>query len=159
MRFRLGAETNSLEVCPHISADGVQCESNCDRWGYHLQQCPSGGGYFVGHDTTCAEIADLAGGPEGIPGVVVDWKAQVEAWPLKFPSGIINNVFGSCSVDCFAPFSLVCGAIFFSIFGSLALAHWCSQRQEEKPKDPSRVSKWVSDEITFSDPLFRHRRH
>ena len=30
------------------------------------------------------------------------------------------------------------------------LAHWRSQRPEEKPKDPSRVSKWVSDEITFS---------
>ena len=58
-----------------------QCEEACDRWGYHLQQCPSGGGYFVGHDTVCAEVADLAGGAEKIPGVVVDWKAQVEAWP------------------------------------------------------------------------------
>ena len=36
---------------------------------------------FVGHDTVCAEIGDLAGGIEGIPGVVCDWKAQVEAWP------------------------------------------------------------------------------
>ena len=62
MRFRIGSETNSLEVCPHISAEGVQCNAECDRWGYHLQQCPSGGGYFVGHDTICAEIADLAGG-------------------------------------------------------------------------------------------------
>ena len=24
------------------------CDAVCDRWGYHLQQCPSGGGYFVG---------------------------------------------------------------------------------------------------------------
>ena len=46
-----------------------------------MQQCPSGGGYFVGHDTVCAEVADLVGGAEGIPGVVVDWKAQVDAWP------------------------------------------------------------------------------
>ena len=29
----------------------------------------------------CAEVADLAGGTEKIPGVVVDWKAQVDAWP------------------------------------------------------------------------------
>ena len=57
------------------------CESECDAEGYHLLQCPSGGGYFVGHDTTCAEAADLMGGSEGIPGVVVDWKAKVEAWP------------------------------------------------------------------------------
>ena len=70
-----------MEVCPHISAEGVECDAVCDRWGYHLQQCPSGGGYFVGHDTVCAEVADLAGGNERIPGVVVDWKAQVDAWP------------------------------------------------------------------------------
>ena len=57
------------------------CESECDAEGYHLLQCPSGGGYFVGHDTTCAEVADLMGGSEGIPGVVVDWKAKVDAWP------------------------------------------------------------------------------
>ena len=81
MRFRLGLETNSLEVCPHISAEGVQCGAACDAFGYHLEQCASGGGYFVGHDTVCAEIADLAGGTDGIPGVVVDWKSQVEAWP------------------------------------------------------------------------------
>ena len=43
---------------------------------------------------------------------------------LDGESGIINNVFGNCSVDCFAPFSLVCGAIFFSIFGSLAHLRW-----------------------------------
>ena len=62
IRFRLGLETNDLEICPHISGEGVQCEATCDRWGYHLQQCPSGGGYFVGHDTMCAEVADLVGG-------------------------------------------------------------------------------------------------
>ena len=81
IRFRLGLETNDLQICPHISAEGVQCEAACDRYGYHLQQCPSGGGYFVGHDTVCAEFGDLAGGSEGIPGVVVDWKSQVAAWP------------------------------------------------------------------------------
>ena len=69
MRFRLGLETNDLQFCPHISADGVQCEKECDSLGYHLQQCPSGGGYFVGHDTVCAEVADLAGGS--------DWKREV----------------------------------------------------------------------------------
>ena len=81
MRFRVGLATNSLEFCPHVSSEGVQCDSECDAFGYHLEQCPSGGGYFVGHDTVCAEVADLVGGAEGIPGVVVDWKAQVEAWP------------------------------------------------------------------------------
>ena len=59
----------------------MQCEATCDRWGYHLQQCPSGGGYFVGYDTMCAEVAVLVGGSEGIHGAVVDWKAQVAAWP------------------------------------------------------------------------------
>ena len=81
MRFRLGLETNDLETCPHVSAEGVQCAAACDPYGYHLQQCPSGGGYFVGHDTVCAEFADLAGGSEGISGVVVDWKSEVPAWP------------------------------------------------------------------------------
>ena len=50
------------KFAPHISAEGVQCEAACDRYGYHLQQCPSGGGYFVGHDTVCAKFGDLAGG-------------------------------------------------------------------------------------------------
>ena len=81
LRFRLGLETNDLQFCPHVSAQGVQCTAECDRYGYHLQQCPSGGGFFVGHDTTVAEFADLAGGAEGIPGVVVDWKPEVAAWP------------------------------------------------------------------------------
>ena len=81
MRFRLGLPTNSLEICPHVNGDGAQCEHDCDEFGYHLLQCPSGGGFFVGHDTMCAEFADLAGGSEGIPGVVADWKAQVDAWP------------------------------------------------------------------------------
>ena len=80
-RFRLGLVTNDLQVCPHVTAEGVQCEAACDRWGYHLLQCPSGGGYFVGHDSVCAEFADLVGGSEGIPGVVVEWKAEVPAWP------------------------------------------------------------------------------
>ena len=44
-------------------------------------RCACFGGFFVGHDTMCAEFADLAGGSEGIPGVVADWKAQVDAWP------------------------------------------------------------------------------
>ena len=65
IRFRLGLETNDLQVCPHISAEGVQCEGQCDCYGYHLQQCPSGGGYFVGHDIVCAEFGDLAGGGGG----------------------------------------------------------------------------------------------
>ena len=81
MRFRLGLETNNLEFCPHISAEGVQCQSHCDEFGYHLQQCPSGGGYFIGHDTVCAEFGNLAGGTEGIPGVELDWKAKVDSWP------------------------------------------------------------------------------
>ena len=81
MRFRLGLETNALEFCPHVSAEGVACEHICDRFGDHLLQCPSGGGYFIGHDTVCAEVADLAGGNEGIPGAAVDWKPKVDAWP------------------------------------------------------------------------------
>ena len=80
-RFRLGLPTNSLEVCPHVSAAGAQCESPCDDLGYHLIQCPSGGGFFIGHDTVCAEFGELVGGNEGLPGVVTDWKAEVDAWP------------------------------------------------------------------------------
>ena len=37
--------------------------------------------FEVSHDTVCAKIADLAGESEDIPGVVVDWKPQVAAWP------------------------------------------------------------------------------
>ena len=81
MRFRLGLETNALEFCPHVSAEGVSCEHIGDRFCDHLLQCPSGGGYFIGHDTVCAEVADLAGGNEGIPGAAVDWKPKVDAWP------------------------------------------------------------------------------
>ena len=81
MRFRLGLQTNDLHVCPHISSEGLQCDAECDVWGYHLQQCPSGGGYFVGHDTVCAEFADLAAGSEGVPGAVAEWKCEVAAWP------------------------------------------------------------------------------
>ena len=46
MRFRLGLPTNSLEYCPHVSAEGTLCDSECDDLGYHLIQCPSGGGFF-----------------------------------------------------------------------------------------------------------------
>ena len=35
---------------PHINADGVACVATCDRQGRHLLSCPSGGGYFIGHD-------------------------------------------------------------------------------------------------------------
>ena len=80
-RFRIGCETDDLEVCPHVSGDGVLCDRACDANGYHLIQCPSGGGFFIGHDIVCAEFGDLVGGSEGIPGVVTDWKAEVEAWP------------------------------------------------------------------------------
>ena len=48
---------------------------------FNLLQCPSGGGYFIGHDIVCAEVADLAGGNEGIPGAAVDWQPKVDAWP------------------------------------------------------------------------------
>ena len=34
MRFRLGLETNALEFCPHVSAEGVACEHKYDRFGY-----------------------------------------------------------------------------------------------------------------------------
>ena len=80
-RFRLGIQTNSLEWCPHVSSEGDQCDSPCDELGYHLIQCPSGGGYFIGHDTVCAEFGELVGGSEGLPGVITDWKAKVDAWP------------------------------------------------------------------------------
>ena len=72
MQFKIVQLWVPVTLCPHISAERNVCESECDAEGYHLLQCPSGGGYFVGHDTTCAEVADLMGGSEGIPGVVVD---------------------------------------------------------------------------------------
>ena len=62
VHFRLGLETNALDFCPHLSAEGVACEHICDRFGDHLPQCPSGCGFFIGHDIVCAKVADLAGG-------------------------------------------------------------------------------------------------
>ena len=53
--FRFGLATNSLEFCPHISADGKLCDAEFNQNGYHLLQCHSGGGYFIGHDSVCAE--------------------------------------------------------------------------------------------------------
>ena len=56
---------------------------------------------------------------------------------------------------------MVCGAAVFSIFGSIASVRrgrTGEERRKEEPGTP-RVSKWVSDKITFSAPLFRHRRH
>ena len=62
IRFRLGKETFSATVCPHVNADGVECGAECDSEGYHLVACNPGGGYF------------------GIPGAVADWKPHVEVW-------------------------------------------------------------------------------
>ena len=76
-------ETRIRNQCarPHVSAEGVACEQICDRFGDHLLQCPSGGGFFIGHDIVCAEVADLAREYEGNPGAAVDWKPKVDAWP------------------------------------------------------------------------------
>ena len=46
-----------------------------------MLSCPSGGGYFIGHDSVCATYCQLAAGADGIPGVVAAWKPQVDAWP------------------------------------------------------------------------------
>ena len=81
IRLRLGMDTFCADVCPHINADGVACGAICDRQGRHLLCCPSGGGYFVGHDNVCATYCLLAAGTEGIPGVQAEWKPRVDAWP------------------------------------------------------------------------------
>ena len=81
IRLRLGADTFCGEICPHINADGTECGAACDRLGRHLLSCPSGGGYFIGHDNVCATYCQLAAGADGIPGVVAAWKPQVDAWP------------------------------------------------------------------------------
>ena len=70
IRLRLGADTFCGEICPHINADGTECGAACDRLGRHLLSCPSGGGYFIGHDNVCATYCQLAAGADGIPGVV-----------------------------------------------------------------------------------------
>ena len=46
-----------------------------------MLSCPSGGGYFIGHDNVCATYCQLAAGADGIPGVVAAWKPQVDVWP------------------------------------------------------------------------------
>jgi len=53
----------------------------CDREGRHLLSCPSGGGFFVGHDSVCATYCELAAGADGIPGAQAAWKPRVDAWP------------------------------------------------------------------------------
>ena len=60
---------NVLNVCNfHIrfTHDGAACGAICDRQGRHLLCCPSGGGYFVGHDNVCATYCLLAAGTEGV---------------------------------------------------------------------------------------------
>ena len=64
-----------------INADGVPCGKQCDREGQHLLSCPSGGGFFVGHDSVCATYCALAAGADGIPGAQAAWKPRVDAWP------------------------------------------------------------------------------
>ena len=43
--------------------------------------CPSGEGFFVGHDSVCATYCALAAGADGIPGAQAAWKPRVDAWP------------------------------------------------------------------------------
>ena len=81
IQLRLGSDTFCADICPHINSDGVECGSQCDREGRHLLTCPSGGGYFVGHDSVCATYCQLAAGADGIPGVQADWKPRVDVWP------------------------------------------------------------------------------
>ena len=81
IRLRLGLPILSVSVCPHISSTGRVCGRVCDPEGRHLLSCASGGGFFVGHDSVCAAYCHLASGPDGIPGVQADWKAQVDVWP------------------------------------------------------------------------------
>ena len=81
IRFRLGKETFCADICPHINADGVPCGKQCDREGRHLLSCPSGGGFFVGHDSVCATYCALAAGADGIPGAQAALKPRVDAWP------------------------------------------------------------------------------
>ena len=81
IQLRLGSDTFCADICPHINSDGVECGRPCDREGRHLLTCPSGGGYFVGHDSVCATYCQLAAGADGIPGVQADWKPRVDVWP------------------------------------------------------------------------------
>ena len=37
---------------------------------FYLLTCSPGGGYFVGHDSVCATISNLASSVDGMPGVV-----------------------------------------------------------------------------------------
>jgi len=46
-----------------------------------MGSCPSGGGFFVGHDSVCATYCELAAGADGIPGAQAAWKPRVDAWP------------------------------------------------------------------------------
>ena len=46
-----------------------------------MLSCPSGGGFFVGHDSVCATYCALAAGADGIPGAQAAWKPRVDAWP------------------------------------------------------------------------------
>ena len=46
-----------------------------------MLSCPSGGGFFVGHDSVCATYCALAAGADGIPGAQAAWKPRVDACP------------------------------------------------------------------------------
>ena len=99
LRFRLGLDTFTAGVCPHVNSYGQVCGAVCDSQGWHLLACPSGGGYFVGHDSIVAAYGALIAGPDGIPGAKAAWKPEVNAWnDHPEPDACFSNLPGSRDV-------------------------------------------------------------
>ena len=65
VRFRLGLDTFTSGICPHVNADGIRCGQFVDRAGWHFFACPSGGGWYMSHDTIVATFCCLVAGPDG----------------------------------------------------------------------------------------------
>ena len=100
-------DTFTAGTCPHVNSSGQVCGAACDPQGWHLLACPSGGGYFVGHDAVVAAYSALIAGPDGIPGAKAAWKPDVDAWnEHPEPDAHFYNLPGSQDVYVDAAFFL-----------------------------------------------------
>ena len=96
LRFRLGLDTFTSGICPHVNQEGVACGEYCDPAGWHLFSCAAGGGWYMAHDTVVLAYCNLVAGCDGIPGATAAWKPDVAAWrEHPEPDALFDNLPGT----------------------------------------------------------------